>query len=239
MLYASFKIWTSSTKRVASFLVSPAVLGFSAKLQILNQNTHTTTQDRPVLFATPAKGNQRGAMSTEALLAIAACFVLVVLLALTMRDKKPRFKFDSPASPTPEQASLPTASAPAERSATNGSGLQALFDEGRTESPLIAPVEQPAYPPFVTNTDYANPPVYRQIREADLGRIYASTPQKDKRALDKVARIGGFRNADQMARSFGYPSVDQMISSWEETLVTTPRFQPNNFGTNAAPPLPW
>ena len=111
--------------------------------------------------------------------------------------------------------------------------------QGRAESQLIAPVDEPVSPPFVPNTDYARQPVYREIREVDLGRMYAAAPLKDKRALGKVARLGGFGTPEAMARAFGYPSVDQMVWSWDQTIATTPQFQVNNFGTNSAPPLPW
>ena len=183
------------------------------------------------------RGNDRGMLSAEALAAIGACVLLIVVVALTMRDRKPRFRFDTPkaepvASATPLAATPPATPAPA-------SDLQALFVQGRAESPLIAPVDEPVSPPFVPNTDYARPPVYREIREADLGRMYATAPQKDKRALGKVARLGGFGTPEAMARAFGYPSVDQMVWSWDQTIATTPQFQVNNFGTNSSPPLPW
>ncbi len=186
-------------------------------------------------------GNIRGAISTEALAAIGACVVLVVVVALTMRDKKPRFRFDSAASP----ASTPIANAPpgspltAPASPANPPDLQALFVQGRAESPLIAPIDEPVGPPFITNTDYANPPVYREIGEVDLGKMYASAPQKNKRALDKVARLGGFRSPEAMAQAFGYPSVDQMLARWDQTLAAAPKFQPSYFGTNAASPQRW
>ena len=80
---------------------------------------------------------------------------------------------------------------------------------------MIAPVDQP---PFVTSTDYANPPVFREIRENDLGRMFASATKKDKRALNKVARVGGFRSAEDMAKTFGYSSVDQMLMQWDQTI---------------------
>ncbi|MBE2204468.1 MAG: hypothetical protein IAE94_09035 [Chthoniobacterales bacterium] len=184
------------------------------------------------------RGKSQGALSIEAMAAIGACILLVVIVALTMRDKKPRFRFDNPKA-EPTASASPAAAVPPAASAT-ASHLQTLFVEGRQESPLIAPVEAPASPPFVAmNTDYAHAPVYRDIREADLGRIYAAAPQKDKRALSKVARLGGFGTPEAMARAFGYPSVDQMVWSWDQTVVTTPQFQANNFGTNSAPPLPW
>ncbi|MEI8309571.1 MAG: hypothetical protein WCH98_02325 [Verrucomicrobiota bacterium] len=189
-------------------------------------------------------GNIRGALSNEALAAIGACVVLVVVVAMTMRDKKPRFHFDSlvgPASSTAAaatSASTSLASSPAIPSASPD--LQALFVQGRAESPLIAPVvDGPLTPPFVTNTDYARPPVYREIGEVDLGKIYASAPKNDKKALGKVARIGGFRSPEAMARAFGYPSVDQMLWTWDQTIATSPQFQAANFGTNSRPPLPW
>lgn len=184
--------------------------------------------------------NIRGALSFEALAAIAGCVIIVVFVALTMRDKKSRFRFDSAANP----ASTPIASAPpgsplTPPAAPAGSpDLQALFVQGRAESPLIAPVDEPVGPPFVTNTDYAHPPVYREIREADLGKMYASAPKKNKRALDKVARLGGFRSSEAMAQAFGYPSVDQMLTRWDQTLAATPRFQPSYFGTNSGPAVP-
>ena len=183
-------------------------------------------------------GNLRGALSTEALAAIGACVVLVVVVALTMRDKKPRFHFDSLATPAPAAAATPPPASSLTIPAAQPD-LRALFVEGRAESPLIAPVDQPLAPPFVANTDYAKQPVYREIREADLGRMYASASKQDKRALVKVARVGGFRSPEAMANAFGYPSVDQMLSQWDQMIAATPQFQPANFGTNASPPLPW
>jgi len=167
--------------------------------------------------------------------AIGGCVLLVILVALTMRDKKPRFRFDADPTPAPAATATPAAASVPETPSAPPD-LQALFEQGRAESPLIAPVDDP---PFVTNTDYANPPVYRQIRETDLGQMYASAPKKDKRALAKIAKLGGFSSPESMALSFGYPSVDQMLWNWEQTLAATPQFQPQNFGTNATPPLPW
>jgi len=199
------------------------------------------------------KTSLRGTLSAEALAAIMACVVLVVVVGLTMRDKKPRFRFDPAGTPAPSA----TASAkPASASSTPvpPPDLQALFVQGRAESQpsqLIAPVDEPIAPPFVTatnyarntsyltNTDYANPPAYRQIREVDLGKMYVSAPIKDKRALGRVAKLGGFGSPEGMAQAFGYPSVDQMVSHWDQTIATTPQFQAANFGTNSAPPLPW
>jgi len=186
-------------------------------------------------------GNIRGSLSTEALAAIGACVVIVVVVALTMRDKKPRFRFDSAASP----AATPVAAAPtgsplaAPASPATPPDLQALFVQGRAESPLIAPIGQPVGPSFITNTDYANPPVYREIREADLGKIYAASPTKNKRVLDKVARLGGFRSPEAMAQAFGYASVDQMLARWDQAIAAGPQFQPSYFGTNAASPQRW
>jgi hypothetical protein len=165
---------------------------------------------------------------------MAACFLLVLVVALTMRDKKPRFRFDAAPSPTPAAAAAPPAST-ALTTPSAAPDLQALFDQGRAESPLIAPVEAP--PLFVPNTDYAAPPVYREIREVDLGKLYVSTPQKNQRALAKVARVGGFGSPEAMSRAFGYASVDAMLANWEQTLATTPQFRQNNFGTNAPPAL--
>lgn len=182
-----------------------------------------------------SRGNIRGALSTEALAAIGACVLLVLLVALTMRDRKPRFRFDPAPSPTPV-ASVAPAGPSAGTTTVPPSDLQALFEQGRVESPLMAPVDEP---PFVTNTDYASPPVYREIREPELGQVYVSVSKKDKKALSKVAKLGGFRSPEEMAQSFGYPSVDQMVWNWEQTITATPQFQPGNFGTNASPPLPW
>jgi hypothetical protein len=156
-----------------------------------------------------------------------------------MRDKKPRFHFESTATPTPAAAAAPAAST-ASTAPAAPADLQALFVQGRAESPLIAPVDQPLTPPFVTtNTDYVNPPAFTDIHETDLGKLYVTTPVKDKRALGKVARIGGFGSPEAMARAFGYPSVDQMIARWEQTISSAPRFQPNNFGTNNPRNLPY
>lgn len=188
-------------------------------------------------------------MSNEALAAIGACVVLVIVVTLTMRDKKPRFHFDSLTGSTPAPAAASATASPAPAAAAPSlkeipsapSDLQALFVQGRAESPLIAPADSvPASPPFVTNTDYARPPVYREIREAELGKIYAAVPKSDKRALAKVARIGGFRSPEAMARAFGYPTVDQMVATWDQTIAAGgPQFQAANFGTNSRPPLPW
>jgi len=188
-----------------------------------------------VLSVKSLKRNICGALSTEALVAMGACFVLILLVVLTMRDKKPRFRFESAAKALPAATATPAGPA-ATATPLPPSDLQALFDQGRAESALIAPVDPPL---FVPNTDYANPPVYREIRENDLGKMYASAPKKDKRALGRVARVGGFRSAEDMAQAFGYPSVDQMVWQWDQTLAATPQFQPANFGTNATPPLPW
>lgn len=178
----------------------------------------------------------RGVLSAEALAAIGACIVLVALVALTMRDKKPRFRFDATPTPAPA-ATVPPGTAPA--TPVPVPDLDALFVQGRAESQLIAPVGEPLSPPFVPNTDYAKPPVYREIREADLSGMYAAAPKKDIRAISKVAKLGGFGSPEAMARAFGYPSVDQMIWNWDQAIATNPQFQPGHFGTNASPPLPW
>ena len=190
-------------------------------------------------MAGPAKdrrANIRGVLSAEALAAIGACIILVALVAFTMRDKKPRFRFDATPTPAPAATVPPAAASTTPVSAPD---VDALFVQGRAESQLIAPVGEPLSPPFVPNTDYAKPPVYREIRETDLSGMYAAAPKKDKRAIGKVAKLGGFGSPEAMARAFGYPSVDQMISTWDQTIATTPQFQAGNFGTNSAPPLPW
>lgn len=214
------------------------LLDCRVNLPLLNFQNHNKGNDIRAGSAKNRKDSTRGALSNEALAAIGACVVLVVLVALTMRDKKPRFRFDS--TPAPSATATPLAPEPS-GSATPvpASDLQALFVQGRAESPLIAPVEDVVAPPFVPNTDYASQPVYREIRETDLGRMYAAAPKNDKRALDKVAKLGGFGSPEAMARAFGYPSVDQMLWNWDRTITATPRFQADNFGTNASPPLPW
>jgi len=170
---------------------------------------------------------RRGVVSTEAMVAVGACFLLIALVVTTMRDKKPRFRLDPPEiSPGPTPSAMATPLPPA----TPGD-IQALFIQGRAESPLVVPAE-------TTNTDFAQPPVYREIREAELGRIYAEAPQKNRRSLTKVASLGGFRSPEAMASSFGYPSVDAMLAIWDQTITTGPRFQPNSFGTNARPVYP-
>jgi hypothetical protein len=190
-------------------------------------------------MAGPAKNrraNIRGVLSAEALAAIGACVILVALVALTMRDKKPRFRFDATPTPVPA-ATVPPGSA--STTPVSAPDLDALFVQGRAESQLIAPVGEPLSPPFVPNTDYAKPPLYREIRETDLSGMYAAAPKKDKRAIGKVAKLGGFGSPEAMARAFGYPSVDQMIWNWDQTIATTPQVQAGKFGTNSAPPLPW
>ncbi len=217
--------------------MASSLLECRVNLLILNSQSHSNGASAMEESVKKRHRSNRGMLSAEALAAIGACILLVVFVALTMRDRKPRFRFDNPkaepaASATPLAAAPPATPAPA-------SDLQALFVQGRAESPLIAPVDEPVSPPFVPNTDYARQPVYREIREVDLGRMYATAPLKDKRALGKVARLGGFGTPEAMARAFGYPSVDQMVWSWDQTIATTPQFQVNNFGTNSAPPLPW
>lgn len=144
-----------------------------------------------------------------------------------MRDRKPRFRLD-PAVPSPSPT--PSATATPFPQSTPGD-IQALFVQGRAESPLIVPTT-------ATNTDFSQPPVYREIHEAELGRIYAAAPRKDRRALTKVAALGGFRSPEAMAGAFGYASVDAMLAIWDQTIATGPQFQPNTFGTNARPVHP-
>jgi len=176
----------------------------------------------------PALAARRGIVSTEAMVAVGACFLLIALVVTTMRDKKPRFRLDPPgASPTPSATATPL---PPATPATAGD-IQALFIQGRAESPLIVPAE-------ATNNDFAQPPVYREIREAELGRIYASAPKKNRRSLTRVAALGGFRSPEEMAASFGYPSVDEMLWNWEQAIATGPQFQVDTFGTNARPIYP-
>jgi hypothetical protein len=217
------------------------LLWLSVNLLFLNSQTHKKGNAFAAGSVKNRMGNIRGALSTEALAGIGLCVLLVAVVALTMRDKKPRFRFDSPATTatttSPAIATAPTGSSPT--APVTPPDLQALFVQGRAESPLIAPIDEPVGPPFVTNTDYANPPVYREIREADLGKMYAAAPKKNKRALDKVSRLGGFRTPEAMAQAFGYASVDQMLARWDQMIATGPQFQPGYFGTNASSPVPW
>ena len=211
---------------------------FSAHLLLLNTQSHNRGSSHAAGRAEIRRKNIRGALSSEALAAIGACAVLVVVVGLTMRDRKPRFHFDSAAAtPAPSSPAAPAGSAPATAGPTPD--VQALFVQGRAESPLIGSADGPLLPPFVTNTDYARPPVFREIREAELGKIYASASKKDRRALGKVARLGGVGSPDAMAQTFGYPSVDQMLWNWDRTIASTPQFQAENFGTNSSPPLPF
>lgn len=224
--------------RVAPFLIAGGLLGCPVHLATLKSQSHNRGSE----LAKSRKGRIRGTLSNDALAAIGACSVLVVVLALTMRDKKPRFHFDSFTGAAPVASASPaTAAASPLPTPAASPDVQALFVQGRAESPLIAPVETPISPPFVpgANIDYAKPPVFREIQEAELGQVYASAPKRDKRALVKVARLGGFGSPEAMARAFGYPSVEQMLSIWDRTAETPPQFRAANFGTNAKPPLPW
>jgi len=175
----------------------------------------------------PLRTARRGIVSTEAMVAVGACFLLIALVVTTMHDKKPRFRLDpTETSPSP----TPSATATPFPQSTPGD-IQALFVQGRAESPLMVS-------PTTTNTDFAQPPVYREIHEAELGRIYAAAPQKNRRALTKVAALGGFHSPEAMAAAFGYTSVDTMLANWDQTIETGPQFQPNTFGTNARPVYP-
>lgn len=181
-------------------------------------------------------------VSTELLVAIGACILLIALFGAMVRDKKVNFRFDAAPSPTPPAAASQAAAQGQQAASAPASpgNVQALFDQGRLESPLIAPVElaPEASMPMIPNTDFAQQPVYREIREADLNRIYATVPKKNKRALAKVASLGGYQSPDEMARAFGYVSVDQMLAAWDQNLLTTPQFLPENFGTNSMPFVP-
>jgi len=177
----------------------------------------------------------------EALVTIGACCLLIVLVVVAMRDKKVRLRLRLPAaspSPAASASPAPSASPPPTASPTptdSATGIQSLFTQGRAESSLIAPAgARQTY----ADIDFAQPSGYREIREADLGRIYSSLPKKNRRALARVAEIGGFRTSEDMARSFGYQSVDQMLWSWDQTILESPRFSPNAFGTNAPPVVP-
>ncbi len=176
----------------------------------------------------------------EALVTIGACFLLIVLVVAAMRDKKLRLRLHPPAAtasvtPLPSASPVPSA-APTASPVVSSTDIQTLFNQGRAESSLIAPVDAQQ---AAANIDFAQQPGYREIREADLGRIYSSLPKKNRRALVKVAEIGGFRTSEDMARAFGYQSVDQMLWSWDQAILDNPRFLPNTFGTNALPVVPY
>ena len=80
---------------------------------------------------------------------------------------------DPTPTPAPSASPTPTASPPPTDSAT---GIQSLFTQGRAESSLIAPAgARQTY----ADIDFAQPSGYREIREADLGRIYSSLPKKN------------------------------------------------------------
>jgi hypothetical protein len=163
--------------------------------------------------------------------------VLILIVVLTMRDTKPQFRFDP--SPTPTPAGSRSTVSGAHGPATS-SDLQTLFEQARAESlRMDAAVDPEPGSLFMTNTDYASAPVYREIHEAALSRTYKSLPKKDRRALSRVAQLGGFGSPEGMAQAFGYPSVDEMVSRWDQTIASTPQFLPSQVGTNASPPLPW
>jgi len=184
------------------------------------------------------------------LLWAALCMAVLAAMAVTLlSDGKTRFKFQlepevkatpapvqTPApqtTPTAVQASVPPIVPPINVEATGG--IQSLFVEeqaGRAENRTFAPS------PFVNDQDFAQPRDYQDLKEQDLGKIYAAASKADKRALGKVARLGGFRSTEAMAVSFGYDSVDQMLAAWEQTIVVNPQFQPQFFGTNATPLVP-
>jgi hypothetical protein len=163
--------------------------------------------------------------------------LLILIVVLTMRDTRPRFRFDPSPTPTPEGSAADASGAPGP---VKSSDLQTLFEQARAESPRMdAAVDSDPGSLFVTNTDYASAPVYREIHEAALSRTYESLSKKDRRALSRVAKLGGFGSPEGMAQAFGYPSVDEMVSRWDQTIAQTPQFLPSQVGTNASPPLPW
>jgi len=186
------------------------------------------------------------------LLWAALCMAVLAAMAVTLlSDGKTRFKFQlepeakptatptltpaPPVAPTTAvvPSGIPSIVPPVNVEATGG--IQSLFVEeqaGRAENRTFAPA------PFVTDQDFSEPRSYQNLKEQDLGRIYAAASKADKRALGKVARLGGFRSADAMAYSFGYDSVGQMLEAWEQTLLVAPQFQPEYFGTNATPVVP-
>jgi len=180
------------------------------------------------------------------LLWAALCMAVLAALAVTLlSDGKPRFKFnlepELKATPAPAPAPAPAATFKAAATQTAAAavnveapvGIQSLFvteREQRAERP-------PAASLFAPQIDYAEPRQYQNLNEADLGRIYAAAAKADKRALSKVARLGGFRSADAMAVAFGYMSVSQMLDVWDQRIQMGPQFAPEEFGTNATAPV--
>lgn len=187
----------------------------------------------------------------EMLWAALAMAILAALAVTLMSDQRPKFRFEGlNPSPTPAAAETPAASAPAATdtpaAAAPESNLQTLFADTAAEQrgqfrQLPEPIETAGVPydspPFVNNPDYARPPVFRDLREADLNRVYASAPKTDRRALNRVAKLGGFRSPEAMAVAFGYQSVDQMISTWNQQLERGPEFPAAGVGNEAGPPF--
>ncbi|MDX2080002.1 MAG: hypothetical protein SFU53_04400 [Terrimicrobiaceae bacterium] len=189
----------------------------------------------------------------EMLWAALAMAVLAALAVTLMSDQRPKFRFDGlTASPTPVAAGSPTAPAPASESPASvpstdaASNLQVLFADAAAEqrgqfrdlpAPVIETPVQYNAPPFINNPDYARPPAFRDIRESDLNRAYAAAPKTDRRALARVARLGGFRSPEAMATAFGYQTVDQMVSVWDQQIERGPQFPVDGVGNEAGPPF--
>lgn len=183
----------------------------------------------------------------ELLWAALAMALLAALAVSLMSDGKPRFRFASEATPVPSPAAAATPAATPAAQATpvsafpegdlptagvESSAIRSLFVEAAAEQR-----GQNQYaPPFVSGTDFSNPPAYRDIREAELGQAYATTPKPDRRALNRVAKLGGFRSPEAMATAFGYQSVDQMVSVWDQIIQNSPQFPIDGVGDSAGPP---
>jgi len=143
-----------------------------------------------------------------------AGLVLVLVVGLAIAFQRSR----KPVIPASEQASAtatPTPSATPAASPLVSSDLRALFEEEKAAREaagppsLFVPVEEPPERPLT----------YQPITPAERKRLYVASVKGDKKALRKVARIGGFRTPEDMAISYGYPSVQDMLDNWEATLL--------------------
>lgn len=166
------------------------------------------------------------------------CAIAVTLL----RPSAPKFRFEDPAKAKPSAAAATTPVPPSvdgtnaipvvdvEATAASQS-LQALFADAQQEQrvqSLFVPANDsfPTSPPMMPSASVAQPVQPVNISEVEAGRAYQQLSQRDRRALNRVAQLGGYGTPEQMASAFGYFSVDAMLTAWQRAEASGVPFQP-------------
>lgn len=193
---------------------------------------------------TPAPVRTRGVGPlTMDYLWVALGIALLCAIAVTLlRPSAPKFRFEEPAKSAPAAASA-TTPVPPQVEGTNAvpavdveataasQSLQSLFADAQQEprvQSLFVPADEgfSSNPPMMPAASATQPATPVNFSEIDAGRAYRELSKRDRRALDRVASLGGYGTPEQMATAFGYLSPAAMLDAWQRAEASGTPFRP-------------